>query len=238
LGELTVKTTVLPTAALLGVALLVTTALVTDGFSQPSADDTKKSPAASESGTTKKPSKPAPTSSRPLTGQDEQAALRFAQLHHPELHDLVRRLRANNRGEFREAVRQLHVTRERLERLEEKTPERYAPTLALWKLDSRIRLLVARMTMSDDSGLREELDELLAKRTQSRLELLKIDLERAETRAARLRQQIAEIESNPQAAARKDLAAARRSLGLPPDENAPGKNRVKTGPARPEAAGQ
>jgi DNA repair exonuclease SbcCD ATPase subunit len=156
-----------------------------------------------------------------LSADDERAALAFAQEQHPELHALLMRLRGGRKGQYLTAVRQLHQTRERLERLRERTPDRYETSLAQWRIDSRLRLLVARMTMTDDPALAEELQELLAERTRLRLELLKQDRERLRSRLEKVESQIETLEADPAAVAQKDLAAIRRSLGIPTSANNP-----------------
>jgi hypothetical protein len=182
---------------------------------------TEKVQGASANSEPKKTEKRGPRSHHALSAEDERAALEFAQVHHPELHALLLRLRGGRKGQYLTAVRQLDQTRERLERLRERTPERYEPSLEQWRIDSRLRLLVARMTMSDDPALTEELHELLAERTRLRLELLKQDRERLRSRLEKIESQIETLESDPAAVAEKDLAAIRRSLGIPTSTNRP-----------------
>ncbi|MGH7127070.1 MAG: hypothetical protein ACREJB_08205 [Planctomycetaceae bacterium] len=149
-----------------------------------------------------------------MTRQREKAALEFAREHHSELAELLAQLRRGDRPQYQKAVRELFQTRERLERLRERQPERYELSLDEWKLDSRIRLLAARMTMSDDAAIEEELTEALRQRVDLRLEILKLDRERTAARLEKLNAAIAEIESSPDAAALKDLQRLKKSLPL------------------------
>jgi hypothetical protein len=152
-----------------------------------------------------------------MTPGREAAALTFAQLHHPELEKLLVHLQKSNPAEYRRAVRKLYLDSERLARVAERSPERYELELEAWKLDSRIRLHVARMSMSSGRGeLDEQLRTLLQDRVDLRLRLLHFERERAESRLSKLTESIDEIERDPEEAALKDLQRVKRSLGIPP----------------------
>jgi hypothetical protein len=87
--------------------------------------------------------------------------------------------------------------------------------LAEWQTDSRLRLLVARMTMSTgDPELEVQLQELLQKRLEARLNLLKFDRERHASRLAKMDEQIEQLESDREAAIQKELSEIQRSLGV------------------------
>lgn len=152
--------------------------------------------------------------SETLSSQDEQAALTFAAEHHAELHDLLKSLRKANRPQYKKALGQLHVTRVRLSRMTDRTPERFKLSLEQWKVDSRIRLLIARMTMSQDAGWEATLETLLARRVELRLALLKNEQQRLQQRMEKLANQIEQLQTDPSAATEKELAVIRRSLGL------------------------
>jgi len=157
-----------------------------------------------------------------MTPGREAAALKFAQLHHPELERLLARLENNNPAEYRRAVRKLYQDSERLARTAERSPDRHELELDAWKLDSRIRLLVARMSMSSDNEkLDSQLQALLQERVDLRLRQLRGERERIESRLARLTETIDEIESDPTGAALKDLQRVKRSLGIPPNRRTP-----------------
>lgn len=149
-----------------------------------------------------------------MTPERQAAALKFAELHHSELYELMKRLKAARRPEYERAIRQLYNDSERLARLKERVPSRYQLALTEWQLDSRLRLLVARMTMSDDPELEAELHNLLKKRLETRLELLKLERERQAARLEKLQDQIQEIEEDRDAAIQKDLQRIQRSLGI------------------------
>lgn len=156
--------------------------------------------------------KPSARRARGLTPGREAAALTFARLHHPELADLLEQLKKTNRPEYRRAIRDLFQESERLARLQENAPERYELAIEAWTLDSRIRLLAARMTMSDDPAFETELKSLLQQRVALRLEDMKRARDRLQQRLERLNAAIEKIEQDPEAAATRDLQRVKRSL--------------------------
>jgi len=120
------------------------------------------------------------------------SAMEFAKTHHPELAALLDQLRTNAPKDFEAAVLDLERTREKLERSRKNLPERYELELAEWKLNSRIRLMAARLAMGGDSTLEEELRDALRERHALRIQLLKDERDRAQKRMERLDEQIAE----------------------------------------------
>lgn len=172
----------------------------------------KQSSAQSNQKRSKKPASPKSRSAVLITRKTESIALGFARRHHQELADLLRQLKKSNKVQYSRAVRQISAASEKLERIKQRSPERYLLELKRWKLDSRILLLAARMTMSKDPGLEEELKDLLRERTNIRLQQLKQERERlqkflgrAENRLKRVEQDIELSETDPEAAARKDF---------------------------------
>jgi len=140
-----------------------------------------------------------------FTPEREAAALTFASLHHPELATLLDQLKSSNPKGYRSAVQELFAQSERLARLQTRTPERYETELALWKLDSRIRLRAARSAMSDADEAREELKALLLERNDLRLLLLRQDRERQAVRLEKLDASIQQMEQNREQAADNEL---------------------------------
>ncbi|HLQ44009.1 MAG TPA: hypothetical protein VK137_04710 [Planctomycetaceae bacterium] len=146
-------------------------------------------------------SKPTPADqpngvNEPLSPQREAAAVLFAQQHHAELAELLNRLQASHREQYTKAIRELDRTRERLEKVRERDADRYAILLREWQLDSRVRLLAARMTMGGTPELETELRQVLLERHDVRLQLLTYDRERSKTRLTKLDEQIVEHVQN------------------------------------------
>jgi hypothetical protein len=150
---------------------------------------------------------------RPMPPEREAAALTFARLHHPELAELLVQLKKNRPAEYQRALRDLFQASERLARIEEKSPERYELTLEAWKLESRSRLLAARMTMSDDPALEAELKATLLQLVDVRVRELKLERERIAQRVEKIDEMISAIEADREAAALEDLLRMKRTLG-------------------------
>jgi hypothetical protein len=140
-----------------------------------------------------------------FTPEREAAALTFAGMHHPELASLLEQLKSSNPKGYRSAVQELFAQSERLARLQTRTPERYETELALWKLDSRIRLKAARSAMSDAAGTREELKALLLERNDLRLSLMRQDRDRQAARLEKLDASIQQMEQNREQATDNEL---------------------------------
>ncbi len=165
----------------------------------------------------------------------------FARLHHPELADLLTKLKKKKARQFDQAVRQLFQTSERLARTRERTPDRYELTLDAWKLDSRIRLLAARMTMNSDSQLEEELKALVRARANVRLLQLTEERDRLAERLKRVDALIERIGSDPDSLTMKELQRIKRSFATRGPRNkkpsarsvtAPNPRRVKSTPEK------
>ena len=156
-----------------------------------------------------------------ITPERETAALSFANEHHPELANLVKKLkkRKKYRRQYERAIRELIRTNERLARLADRDPQRHALLLKIWEHDSRIRLLAARTTMSSDPKLERRINNHLTDRIKVRLQLLTMDQTRLQSRSEKLNkqmkkigQQIDTIVSDPARAAEQELQRLKKSL--------------------------
>ena len=153
-----------------------------------------------------------------VTPEREAAALTFARRNHPELEKLLVRLQKQNSREFEKAVRQLYQASERLARIQERDPERYEIALEIWKLDSRIKLLAARMTMSSDSSLEKKLRELVEERVDARIRQMQLDRSRLASRLEKLDEDLKELQEDRDSAVAKDLQRLKKSLPSGPKD--------------------
>ena len=149
---------------------------------------------------------------KPQVASREKVARRFAAEHHPELARLLGELAKQDRKQYDAAITDIHRAIDRMEKYREKHPEKYESTLEDWKLSSRIRLAVARMSLTKDPELEAQLRELVAARQQLRLKPLRTEAERIESRLEKIRTTIAEHDANPEAAVEKGLASLLRSV--------------------------
>lgn len=133
-----------------------------------------------------------------LKAEVEAAALAFAEEHHSELRALVESLKSANPAAYKKAINDLARTQERLAKLRgNKAGNRHDHELALWKIDSRIRLTAARSAMKETEELRAELKELVEQRRALSLQQLQDDRERTAARLAKIDAELQSIESNP-----------------------------------------
>lgn len=143
------------------------------------------------------------------------AALAFAVAHHPELAPLLERLRTEVPSEFAAAVADLDRTRERLAKLRDRQPERYEAALAEWKLSSRIRLTLARLTTNPSAEAEQELRQLVRQRAEARLAPLRSERERITARLEKITAQLEAFDRDPDAAVEAEFEAARAKAARP-----------------------
>ena len=180
-----------------------------------------------------------------LTPGRTAAAMTFAKLHHPELADLLTHLKKQNRAEYKHAIREIYQTSEQLARTRERWPERYELNLKAWKLDSRIRLMLAHIMISkNDVKLDGELEALLLKRVDIQVQQLTVQrerliqqLERVTQRVEKLDASISRIQSDRKTAARKALLRIKRSIDSRSKKNTkksrtPSKQKTRRSPSK------
>ncbi|MCA9058438.1 MAG: hypothetical protein KDA85_08065 [Planctomycetaceae bacterium] len=119
-----------------------------------------------------------------------ERVIAFAAENHEELATLLRQLQKARSPEFDRAIREIAVQVQRLERMRERSPGRYESELTFWKLDSQIRLLSARWSMTQDPQLKEQILSLLRERRERRLALLEQERDRVTERLSQLDEQI------------------------------------------------
>lgn len=221
----------------LGVTLVVTSALVVRAIAddkpakankpsdaKASAEKPEKKPAQVEKAPAKKPAvDAAKADAEPIPPKREAAAIKFAQQHHPELAVLLSGLKASHPDQYTKALRELDKTRERLEKAKDNDADRYAILLREWQLDSRVRLLAARLTMSTSEELELELRQTLAERHDTRLQLLTYDREKSKTRLQKMDEQIAEYVQNREANIDREFDRIKKSAEMrkkPPTKSA------------------
>ncbi len=140
--------------------------------------------------------KPAPrkqpqaVSTEPLSEAAEKTALEFARAQHPELASLLDALRRSNQPAYQAALRDVSRDAERLSKLAERDADRHQLSLRIWNLDSRIRLEIARLSMSSDAEVESRLRPMLEERQAARLAQLEFDYQRQKERLDKLSEQL------------------------------------------------
>lgn len=153
----------------------------------------------------------APAASTKITPEREASAIAFAGRNHPELATLLANLKQNNPTEYHAAVVELDRVVERLAALKPKNSQQHDSALALWKMDSRIRLLAARLTMSDNPAIEAELKAAVREKVELTLAERKAERERLQKRVEKLDQTIGELSTKLDDVAEKEFAALKRS---------------------------
>ncbi len=191
-----------------------------------------------------------------IDAKREQQLLDFVQEHHAELAELLSQLKPMNSAQYRAALKDLDRDVRRLENLRKRTPDDFQPELGLWQARSRIRLLAARLTMSSDEELKNQLrSELRSLRrleaesvsreiaaTKSMLEKQQKKLQQLDRRAAELQgdddswvdRKLAELEREQQKAA----ADATEKPAKPKEKSKPKPDKKKPETAESSAAGK
>ncbi len=147
-----------------------------------------------------------------ISPEREAAAILFARENHPELAALLDGLKKNAPREYQAALVDLDRAVERIGKLKDKSPDRHQVELAEWKITSRIRLLAARLTMSEDPTVEAELRAALRERLELRLGAQRAERDRLQVRVTRLDQQIEEMSSRADATIEKQLVELRKTL--------------------------
>jgi hypothetical protein len=97
---------------------------------------------------------------------------------------------------------------------EKRDPKRFEIELELWKTKSRIQVLAARMTMSKDPGLEEELLSLFKKQSELQLTQLEHEQRTVKDRLSKLGEQLAAkragIDQEPEKRLKQLLQTIRR----------------------------
>jgi hypothetical protein len=124
---------------------------------------------------------------------DRAAVLKFTAQHHPELARLLGQLEKSRPDEFRRACRELTGQIQSLDRLKERNPARYEAQLENWKLDSQIRVLMARWAVKREPEIEKQVRELLQKRREHRIAQLEAERARLSDQLKRMDEQLAAV---------------------------------------------
>lgn len=157
-----------------------------------------------------------PTSKVGISADREAAALNFARSNHPELASLLEGLKKNAPAEYQAGLTELDRAVERLAKLKEKSVERYEVELADWKITSRIRLLAARLTMSEDPTIEVELRSALRERLEMRVAAQRTERDRLQARIDKLNQSIDESSATAEVIVDKQFAELKKTLPAKP----------------------
>ncbi|HVW35663.1 MAG TPA: hypothetical protein VHB99_00090 [Pirellulales bacterium] len=145
----------------------------------------------------------------------EAAALALVGAHHPELLDLLEKLKADNSKQYQQAILELYRASQRLADRKAKDPARYELELKAWKLDSQARLLAAKLTMDADAELEEQLKSVLGEREDVAIALLAMDRDRLADRLKQTERQLEKRREQRDARAKHAFEQLTKRSGKP-----------------------
>lgn len=146
-----------------------------------------------------------------------QAVIAFAREHHPELADLLTGLEMTDAKQFETAIHDLERDVERLTRMKEKSTPQYDLSIRKWKYDSRIRLIVARLSMNESSELEAELRSAVAERVALREQELRDELAQLRKRIESNEKQLKELDNSRDKVIDREVSLMRKSAGVARD---------------------
>ncbi len=147
-----------------------------------------------------------------LTPEREATALAFAKRHHRELASLLQQLKEMDSAKYESAISELSRTSERLTRYKDRLPERYKSDLEIWKIDSRVRLLVARSAGGMEEETREQVKNLLMQRNRLRKTQYQAERKKLQELLKRPDQQGAQLADESESIAERDLDRLMKSV--------------------------
>lgn len=140
--------------------------------------------------------------------------MRFARKHHSELAELLEGLRKSNGRHFQAGLRVLTRDAERLEKMVDRKDERYPVSLNLWKLDSRIRLEIARLSMSPGEDFEPRLRPLMEERQLARVRLLQMERRRSAERLAKYDEQLKTLQTGSDDLVSSEIERLKKTVAL------------------------
>jgi hypothetical protein len=146
---------------------------------------------------------------------DRKAAMEFATQHHPELARLLEQLEKSRPNEFARAIRDLNKQLQQLEITREKNPTRYDAQLQSWKLESQIRVLTARWSLSRDPELETQIRDLLKQRREAKIAQLKADKERLLEQQRKIEEQLTSLSDPMDSQVDKEWEQLAKKAGNP-----------------------
>src|SRR5262245_11962874 len=91
-----------------------------------------------------------------VTPESEAAVMTFIDRNHPELADLLTHLKDNQPEAYEQAVKELFRTTARLAQIKERDSAQYELEVRVWKAQSRVQLLSAKMKMAVTDEITKE----------------------------------------------------------------------------------
>jgi hypothetical protein len=148
-----------------------------------------------------------------VSPEREEAVMAFVKLNHPELAQLLAHLKENQPKEYERAIRELFRASDRLTQIHDRDRAQYDLEVQLWKTQSRVQLLTARLKMGESEELKKQLQDLLGEQIDNRAALLRHEREKVATRLSRIDTDLQRLESDRQKVIDKQLQTLTGAAG-------------------------
>ena len=133
----------------------------------------------------------------PLTAERKQELLSFVDANHPELKELLSKLKGlKKQRRYNQAMAGLDKAVKKLETIKKRTPKRYDVALEQWKLESRIKVAGAQVKLNDTEETRAKLESLVTQLVDFHIQRLKNDRNQIEQRLQQTESRLKDFESN------------------------------------------
>lgn len=186
------------TRFVLPLTLICSVAVTRTEAQAPATTPSKNSSTAAESKTPAKPAENSGESKSPseidaqVQTDREAAAWGFVMTHHPQLGEVLSRLKIMHLGQYEKAINQITIAAERISRLQKADKKRGELELEDWKLGSQIQLAAAKLSLAgEDAENQQELTKIVRKQLEHRLRITEYERERTAARLKMLDDQIA-----------------------------------------------
>ena len=121
----------------------------------------------------------------------EAAAWGFVMAHHPQLGEVLSRLKTMHPGQYEKAITQVTQAAEKIIKLQKADKKRGELELEDWKLTSQIQLAAAKLSLArEDAESQQELAKIVRKQLEHRLKMSEYERDRTQTRLKTLDEQI------------------------------------------------
>jgi hypothetical protein len=134
----------------------------------------------------------------PIESEIESGAWGFVMTHHPELGEVLSRLKTMHPKQYEKAIQQIAVSAERINRFMKTDKVLGEMELNDWKYESQVKLLAAKISLMgpEQAIVEEELAKTVRKQLENRIKINELQRERAALRLKMLDEQTAKLSKN------------------------------------------
>lgn len=198
------------------------------------AQDPKSPPPAAAKSSKPKPAVKAAAKIKKVSAEREAELLEFVQQHHAELATLLQTLKTAQTKDYAAAISDLDREIRHLDQIRKRSPAQFDAELKVWMARSRVRLLSARMLMSESEELKEELKSQLRELRQLEVAALQLEIgsvqqsiDKQQQKLQKLQSRLADMQSSDEDWLTKQIASleAKQSATEKPKKKPPAKQK-------------